>query len=111
MSFSTTERRSSVDVSRTIRPDNASRFANSTAVLWRILSRSASRPTFAAGWRRYLAFLNHQDTTPTPDTPSHEEIIEALNSIDSFVDVTEDDLIRLSQILAEKHRANQSAPS
>lgn len=56
------------------------------------------------GWRRYPAFLSHRETPPTPDTPSHEEIVNALRSIDSFVDVNEDDLIRLSEILAEKRR-------
>lgn len=56
------------------------------------------------GWRRYPAFLSHKDASPTPDTPSHEEIVTALRSIDSFVDVNEDDLIRLSEILAEKKR-------
>lgn len=58
------------------------------------------------GWRRYPAHLGHRETPPTPDTPSHEEIVEALRSIDSFVDVNEDDLIRLSEILA-KHPARK----
>jgi CBS domain-containing membrane protein len=56
------------------------------------------------GWRRYPAFLSHKETPPTANTPSHEEIVTALRSIDSFVDVNEDDLIRLSEILAEKKR-------
>ncbi len=54
------------------------------------------------GWRRYPAFLGHRETPPTPNTPSHEEIVNALRTIDSFVDVNEDDLIRLSEILARK---------
>jgi CBS domain-containing membrane protein len=53
------------------------------------------------GWRRYPAFLNHRDTPPTPATPTHEQIVDALRTIDSFVDVSEDDLIRLSEILAK----------
>ena len=63
------------------------------------------------GWRRYPAFLNHREIVSTPDTPSHDEIIEALRRIDTFVDVNEDDLIRLSQILAKNHRTNHSASS
>lgn len=58
------------------------------------------------GWRRYPAFLGHKDTPPTPETPSHEEIVAALRTIDSFVDVNEDDLIKLSQILAKHPVAN-----
>ncbi|MES2659304.1 MAG: HPP family protein [Verrucomicrobiota bacterium] len=54
------------------------------------------------GWRRYPAFLGHVETPPTPETPSHEEIIAALKKIDSFVDVNEDDLIRLSELLAKR---------
>ena len=54
------------------------------------------------GWRRYPAFLNHRHTPPTPYTPTHEEIVTALRTIDSFVDVSEDDLIQLSEILARK---------
>jgi CBS domain-containing membrane protein len=53
------------------------------------------------GWRRYPAFLGHKEMPPTPETPSHEEIVAALKTIDSFVDVNEDDLIKLSQILAK----------
>lgn len=54
------------------------------------------------GWRRYPAYLNHPVTPPPPDAPSHEEIVAALRSIDSFVDVNEDDLIRISQLLATR---------
>ncbi|MES2438168.1 MAG: HPP family protein [Verrucomicrobiota bacterium] len=60
------------------------------------------------GWRRYPAFLSHPEAQPAPDTPSHEEIVAALRSIDSFVDVNEDDLIRLSQLLATRPRNKQS---
>ncbi len=54
------------------------------------------------GWRRYPAFLNHHELQSSSHNPSHEEIVEALRGLDTFVDVSEDDLIRLSQILAEK---------
>ena len=55
-------------------------------------------------WRRYPASLNRR---PKPvgqgEEISHEEVIAALRSLDSFVDVTEDDLVRLYQILSGKH--------
>lgn len=60
-------------------------------------------------WRRYPAFLSRRETPAVPGTPSHEEIVQALRSIDSFVDVNEDDLIHLSRILAAK-RAAGTAP-
>lgn len=53
------------------------------------------------GWRRYPAFLSHKEAPPSPSTPTHDEIVAALRSIDSFVDVNEDDLIKLSQILCK----------
>lgn len=54
-------------------------------------------------WRKYPASRNHQlaERTPHQDpAPSHEEIVGALRSLDSFVDITEDDLLRLLQILS-----------
>lgn len=60
------------------------------------------------GWRRYPAYLGRPKTPPPPDTPTHEEIVEALRSIDSFVDVNEDDLIRLSRILAPRPGTGQA---
>jgi CBS domain-containing membrane protein len=57
-------------------------------------------------WRRYPAALNrrnppaqgkpaiHDDSAPT-----HEEIVAAVQSLDSFVDITESDLLRLIEIL------------
>lgn len=54
------------------------------------------------GWRRYPAFLGRSKTPPSPGSPTHEEILAALRSIDSFVDVNEDDLVRLSQLLCSR---------
>ncbi len=48
-------------------------------------------------WRRYPAFLIPKPK-PEVDDVTHEEIIQALRSLDSFVDVTEEDLIRLHQL-------------
>lgn len=61
-------------------------------------------------WRRYPAFFNRAaqyfKPPPAEATPSHEEIVQALKSLDSFVDITEEDLIRIWQILeSAKHPA------
>lgn len=53
-------------------------------------------------WRRYPAFLTHRPRRPkgAKPEPTHEEIVAALRSLDSFVDITEDDLIRLCELLS-----------
>jgi len=56
-------------------------------------------------WRRYPAAFNRPASPPsapsscTPGEPTHEEVIAALRSLDSFVDVTEEDLLRLLALL------------
>lgn len=54
-------------------------------------------------WRRYPAFLNKPKPTP-PGAPevTHEEVVAALESFDSFVDITEEDLIRLHHLLSRR---------
>lgn len=55
-------------------------------------------------WRRYPAILNkRRKPSPKADEISHEEVVAALRKIDSFVDITEDDLLRMYQILSENH--------
>jgi CBS domain-containing membrane protein len=51
-------------------------------------------------WRRYPASLNRKPA-PSMDVPpiSHEQVVAALRTLDSFVDITEDDLIALCGIL------------
>lgn len=60
---------------------------------------------FLFQWRRYPAFWNQDSKPSLPGVePSHESVVEALRSLDSFVDITEDDLLRLHRLLsAEKH--------
>jgi len=56
-------------------------------------------------WRKYPASRNHQLTERSPTeepVPSHEEVLSALRSLDSFVDITEDDLLRLLQTLSRR---------
>lgn len=54
-------------------------------------------------WRRYPAFW-HERYSPQPGDVeiSHEAVVSALESFDSFVDITEDDLVRLHQLLSRR---------
>lgn len=56
------------------------------------------------GWRRYPAILNRRNMAAISKhqagQPTHEEIVAALRKLDSFVDITEEDLLQLCQILA-----------
>lgn len=58
------------------------------------------------GWRRYPAMLGQRGTTAPPGAPSHQEIVDALKSIDTFVDVSEDDLILLNRLLTKNREAS-----
>ncbi|MFD2257346.1 HPP family protein [Luteolibacter algae] len=58
-------------------------------------------------WRRYpiaLGALGSPIAATDSDSraPTHEEIVEAIRSLDSFIDISEADLVKLVQILAEK---------
>lgn len=54
-------------------------------------------------WRRYPASLTRRRQAPAADdavdAPSHETILEALHSLESFVDISEQDLVRLHAML------------
>jgi CBS-domain-containing membrane protein len=60
-------------------------------------------------WRRYPAGLHSAHKPhkrhPYGSDPSHEDIVKALRSLDSFVDVTEEDLVNLSLVIARERRA------
>ncbi len=64
---------------------------------------------YAFRWRRYPAFLN-RPTRPvaTGDRISHAAVVGALRRLDSFVDITEDDLLRLHQLLNEVEQRRQT---
>ena len=54
-------------------------------------------------WRRYPSYLTSKDKHLTPATEvygpiNHEDLVYALSEIDSFVDVTEEDLLRIYQL-------------
>lgn len=54
-------------------------------------------------WRRYPAFWNRQHKVEPGDQEiTHEEVVAALESFDSFVDITEDDLIHLHHLLSRR---------
>lgn len=55
-------------------------------------------------WRRYPAVRNRtvSEAIPSADDPTHEEVIRALRSMDSFMDITEEDLLRLSHLLRKQ---------
>ncbi len=60
-------------------------------------------------WRRYPAHLVRRRriaaaTVAGSDVPSHDEILAALRSLDSFIDVSEDDLVHLFRILSAQPR-------
>lgn len=56
-------------------------------------------------WRRYPAIFNQSPHVPPlsspgdPPLPTHEEILAAIKSLDSFVDISEQDLLRLIELL------------
>lgn len=54
-------------------------------------------------WRRYPARLARRaDVVVDHAEPTHDEVIAALRSLDSFIDITEDDLRRLFHVLSTR---------
>lgn len=53
------------------------------------------------GWRRYPAYLYNKLTIASPETIqcyepiNHEDFVYALSQVDSFIDVTEEDLLKI----------------
>ena len=64
-------------------------------------------------WRRYPAIFS-VPSLPSPTqtkvaAPTHYELVNAIKSIDSFVDISEEDLLRLTEILSRStQRQNKS---
>lgn len=51
--------------------------------------------------RRYPAQLvRRRAAAATPSEPTHADVLVALRSLDSFIDITEDDLRRLFDVLS-----------
>ena len=61
------------------------------------------------GWRRYPAHLALRGRATTdPSELTHAEVVDALRGLDSFIDITEDDLLRLYHELSL--RRDESGP-
>jgi CBS domain-containing membrane protein len=65
-------------------------------------------------WRRYPASLNRPAALSKPEPfprkspPTHEEVVAAIKSIDSFVDVSEADLLKLTFLLSQNREVPKS---
>ena len=55
-------------------------------------------------WRRYPTGAVRPPPVGAATGPTHAEVIAALRSIDTFVDVSEEDLVRLVGLLSERSR-------
>lgn len=65
-------------------------------------------------WRRYPATLNRRAWKPSAQppaqaSPTHEEIVRAMSTFDSFVDVSERDVVRLVEMLSPPHTQGDDA--
>jgi len=59
-------------------------------------------------WRRYPAHLPFKDKTEKPNAIGysaieHEDFVYALSQIDTFVDITEEDLLKIYQLATKRH--------
>lgn len=66
-------------------------------------------------WRRYPSYLTKKDKASTPSTDvyepiNHADLVYALSEIDSFIDVSEEDLLRIYKLATGRH-VNTSANS
>jgi CBS-domain-containing membrane protein len=55
-------------------------------------------------WRRYPARFHHRKSPAARSGVTHEAVVAAVRSIDSFIDVTEDDIVRLYESLLAADR-------
>jgi CBS-domain-containing membrane protein len=69
-------------------------------------------------WRRYPAWLARRGKPPPADTESasvgpirHEDLVVALSEIDSFIDVSENDLLRIYEIATGQAEQRHLAPA
>jgi CBS domain-containing membrane protein len=75
----------------------------------------AAAINFFFPWRRYPAVFNRPSGLPLADpshtlpAPTHDEVVKALRSLDSFVDISEADLLHLVRLL-HSHDPRQAAP-
>ena len=55
-------------------------------------------------WRRYPARFHHTRSPIAKSGMTHEAVVAAVRSIDSFIDVSEDDIVRLYESLSASDR-------
>jgi len=64
---------------------------------------------FLFKWRRYPAYLQKRMAAPTAvsEMPaiSHADFVYALSEIDSFIDINEEDLLRIYNLATQRHQA------
>ncbi|HET9700085.1 MAG TPA: HPP family protein [Burkholderiales bacterium] len=79
-----------------------------------ILAATAFNSLFP--WRRYPASLARLPGDAPPSAPvaygpiTHEDFVYALSELDSFIDVSEEDLVRIYQLATRHARAAQPGP-
>ncbi len=66
-------------------------------------------------WRRYPAILSRKrGKSATPEAPyeaiAHADFVYALSQIDSFIDVNEEDLMRIYQLATNRHAMSGALP-
>jgi len=68
-----------------------------------VIVAAAVAVNYPFAWRRYPAALVRQPAAaPDPRKVTHEDVIAALERLDTFVDITEDDLLRLHASLTKR---------
>lgn len=60
---------------------------------------------FLLPWRRYPAGMHPEKIV---SAPTHEQVLRAVRSLDTFVDISEDDLLRLADAIASERKASTS---
>ncbi len=61
-------------------------------------------------WRRYPARLAPPEPAPAYPDISHADFVAALSGIDTFVDISEEDLLRISRLATGHHAREGGAP-
>jgi CBS domain-containing membrane protein len=66
-------------------------------------------------WRRYPAHLHVREEVEAPDIPGyapikHEDFVYALSHIDTFVDISEEDLLAIYELATRRHVESPAAP-
>ncbi len=66
-------------------------------------------------WRRYPAHLHVREEVATPEIAGyapikHEDFVYALSHIDTFVDISEEDLLAIYELATRRHVESPIAP-